>query len=85
MQALGVFLIAVAFIGNKRLQSSWCIVVLCMLLALALEAINTTLEMLCNYVQPEQHSAIKDIKDVAAAVASVGPVMVIISLLNSLL
>ena len=40
----------------------------------------------CAIVLPtEQHSDIKDIKDVAAAVASIGPVMVIISLLNSLL
>jgi diacylglycerol kinase len=45
----------------------WGLVILAMGLVTSAEAMNTALEILCDRVEPEQHPAIKQVKDVAAA------------------
>jgi diacylglycerol kinase (ATP) len=45
----------------------WCVLVLTIAMVLSAEAVNTALEILCDKVEPEQHAAIKQVKDVAAA------------------
>lgn len=45
----------------------WCIVVLCIGLVVGFELLNTSLELLCNHVTPEEHPSIKKIKDISAA------------------
>jgi diacylglycerol kinase len=57
----------------------WTIIILCIVLVISWELINTAIEVLCNLVHPEQHPVIKKIKDVAAAavlLAAVGSVIV---------
>jgi diacylglycerol kinase (ATP) len=46
--------------------TEWAIVAICIGLVLAMEAVNTALEQLCNFVEPEKHSVIGKIKDMAA-------------------
>jgi len=45
----------------------WAIVIMMIALVLAAELFNTALEIICDYVQPEYHEAIKKVKDVSAA------------------
>ena len=45
----------------------WLAVLLCIGSVLTLEMINTSIEKLCDMVQPEYHPQIKTIKDIAAA------------------
>jgi len=45
----------------------WAIVIAMIAMVMAAELFNTALEILCDYVQPEQHEAIKKIKDISAA------------------
>ncbi len=44
----------------------WVAVVLCIVNVMAMEAINTALEKLCDKVEPDHHPVIRDIKDIAA-------------------
>lgn len=45
----------------------WCIIILCIVLVIALEAINSALESLSDLVSPEYHEKIKWTKDFAAS------------------
>lgn len=45
----------------------WMIVVALIGLVLAAEALNTSIEAICDHIHPEIHPAIKKIKDIAAA------------------
>ncbi len=46
--------------------TEWAIVALCIGLVLAMEAMNTAMEQVCNFVEPEKHPLIGKIKDMAA-------------------
>jgi diacylglycerol kinase len=45
----------------------WVAIIGMAALVMALEALNTALEKLCNLVQPDFHPVIKQVKDMAAA------------------
>lgn len=47
--------------------AEWIIIVLCIVLVISFELINTAIEELCNLVHPDRHPVIKKIKDIAAA------------------
>lgn len=64
-------------VGLSRME--WLLVVVCIMLMLTLEAVNTAMEHLCNVVQPGYHPGIKRVKDVAAGavlIAAVGSCVV---------
>ncbi len=44
----------------------WAILLALYGLIIGLELVNSSLEALCNYIQPEDHPAIKRTKDIAA-------------------
>lgn len=44
----------------------WTAVLLCIGAVFSLEMINTAIEKMCDFIQPERHPAIKAIKDIAA-------------------
>ena len=44
----------------------WAVLIIMVGLVLFAELVNTALELLCDYVQPEYHEQIKWIKDIAA-------------------
>lgn len=52
------------FLGISRME--WLLVILCAMLVLVLELINTAIEYLCDLVTTELHPGIKIIKDVSA-------------------
>lgn len=64
-------------LGLSKLE--WAVVGLCTALVLALEAINTAIEHLCNVLHPHYHPCIKRVKDVSAGavlVAAMGSCIV---------
>lgn len=60
-------LVAIAGFYFKIAAGEWLVIVLCICSVIAMELINTAIEKLCNHVTAEQHPAIKQIKDIAAA------------------
>ena len=76
--AIGVIVIALAaWLGITALE--WAVLVLAMALVLALEALNTAVELAVTLASPERHPLAKAAKDVAAAavlVAAVGAAIV---------
>ncbi len=59
--------------------TDWALLVICMALVLAAEAINTALERVVDVVSPERHPLARDAKDLAAGgvlIASLGAAMV---------
>jgi len=75
---IGVAVIAVAvWLGISAIE--WAVLVLAMALVLALEALNTSIELAVTLASPERHPLAKAAKDVAAAmvlIASIGSVIV---------
>ena len=84
MQALGLFSVVVLLSCFHKLSAHWYHITLAILLSFALEAINSTVELLCDYIQPHQCEHIKDIKDMASAMASIGPIIIGCTLINVL-
>ena len=56
----------------------WLIVVLASSFVFALEAINTSIELLCDLVSNEKNNMIKKIKDIAAAAVLIQAIFAII-------
>jgi diacylglycerol kinase len=75
---IGVVVIAVAAsLGINAIE--WAVLVLAMALVLALEALNTAIELTVTLASPERHPLAKAAKDVAAAmvlIAAIGSVIV---------
>ena len=75
---IGVMVIALAaWLGITALE--WAVLVLAMVLVLALEALNTAIELAVTLASPGRHPLAKAAKDVAAAavlVAAVGAAVV---------
>ena len=81
-----VFVIALAIGGVLMRFTSVEIALLVLVgtLLLAVETLNTSIEMLCDFVQPKQDPKIGKIKDVAAgatAVTEIGAAIVVVILL----
>lgn len=47
-------------------KTEWCLIVLCMVMVLCLEAVNTAIEYTVDLASPELHPLAKKAKDVAA-------------------
>jgi diacylglycerol kinase len=62
---LGVLAITLGFILNISVIE-WCLIILLIGLVLGLEAINSSLEILCDKVEQDYNESIKRIKDIAA-------------------
>jgi diacylglycerol kinase len=61
-------IVAVCFFGVllKFNIHYWCIVILCFGLVLGMELMNSAVEKLCDFVEPNQNEKIKIIKDMSA-------------------
>lgn len=64
LMALIVVAAGLFFSINK---TEWILVLLCIALVISLEAVNTAIEIIMNFIHPEKHEAVRDIKDIAAA------------------
>lgn len=60
-----VMVIAAAFIFKVN-NPEWALLIICSVLVLSLEMMNTAIEKICDLLHPEKHPQIKIIKDVAA-------------------
>jgi len=60
-------LVIIAGLFFRLETAEWIAIIAISALVLALEAINTALEKLCDLVQPDHHPVIKQVKDMAAA------------------
>lgn len=60
-------LVIIAGITLHISLTEWCLIVVLIGLVWSAEAINTAIEKLADVVSPDYHSAIKDVKDLAAA------------------
>jgi len=73
---VAVAILAVALGIYCRISSTeWAIIAFSIALVLALEAVNTALEVDMNLTSPEYHPAARDVKDVAAGavlIAAIG-------------
>lgn len=59
--------------------NEWCIVVLCFITVISLEAINSAIEYIVDLISPEHHPIAGKAKDIAAAavlIAAVGSVLI---------
>jgi len=57
----------------------WCIIILCIVLVMSMEAMNSAVEYLCDKVSPEQDELVGKAKDIAAAavlISSIGAALV---------
>ena len=64
---VAAMLVVAAGIWLSISKVEWLIIILCIALVLSFELMNTAIEQLCNIVTIEKHSAIKIVKDIAAA------------------
>lgn len=88
-----LFLSALACLAGIFLSFSltkWCILLLCIGLVLVSELCNSVIERIMDFIHPDQHEKVKDIKDMAAGFVllasivafSVGCILVVTSLLS---
>jgi len=74
---VGVFILVVLLGFYFRIEKwEWATVLLCSLLVFICEIINTAMERLCDYIQPENEERIGLIKDIAASAVFVSAVIV---------
>ena len=59
-----IILILGLFLNINRTE--WLFLIITSAIVMALEAINSALEKLCDHVTPTQHESIKKVKDIAA-------------------
>ena len=82
--AIGVVVIAVAtWLGVSAIE--WAVLILAMALVLALEALNTAIELAVTLASPERHPLAKAAKDVAAGmvlIAAIGAFIVSLAILG---
>lgn len=75
---VAAFVCAAGFLFQIR-RSEWLILILCIALVIALEAVNTAIEYLTDLVSPDYHPLAGKAKDAAAAavlLASVAAVLI---------
>ena len=45
----------------------FCIIIVCIALVISMELLNTAIEIICDFIHPNKHEKIKQIKDISAA------------------
>ncbi|MFM2360576.1 MAG: hypothetical protein RLY16_2569, partial [Bacteroidota bacterium] len=66
IQAFVSFVTLIAGIALQISIPEWMAVLICMGIVISLEMVNTSVEAICNQMEPGYHPAVKIIKDVAA-------------------
>ena len=67
IHAVAAVVVILSGLGLGITATDWALVVICMALVLAAEAINTALERLVDLVSPDWHALARDAKDLGAA------------------
>ena len=71
--AVGLCVI-IAGVIFKITTAEWIAIVFAIGLVLSLEAVNTSVEKLSDFVSPDNHEAIKKVKDISAAGVLIGSI-----------
>jgi diacylglycerol kinase len=74
-----LFVVLVAGVMTSITQMEWCLIVIVSTVVLTTEAINTSIEEICNFLTREHNPHIGKIKDIAAGavlISAVGAVVV---------
>ncbi len=66
IHVVSFFLVIVLGYILKISNLEWLIVLLTSALVFSMEAINTAIEKLCDFINPEKHEKIKQIKDISS-------------------
>ena len=56
----------------------WCCITFCIAMVIATELLNTSIELICDFIQPEKHKKIKHIKDISAAAVLITAIAAIV-------
>jgi len=75
--SIGIIFIVLGFYFEIS-RTEWIIQLLLIGLVLAVESVNTAIEKLCDYIQPEFHSRIGFIKDISAGAVTFAVIFAII-------
>lgn len=75
----GLCIVLIGLLLHIR-TADWIIVIILIGIVLALEAMNTAVEELCDHVTPEEHPKIGIVKDLAAAASAIFRITAIIVL-----
>jgi len=71
---LAALCVLIAGVFLKISQIEWIAIILAIGLVISLEAINTSIENISDFVSPEKHMWIKKIKDLSAAGVLIGAI-----------
>jgi diacylglycerol kinase len=66
------------YILTGYMPSHWTVLLPAVTLSLTLEACNTVIEHVCDFIHPEYSLQIKDIKDMSAAIAAGGHLILLL-------
>jgi diacylglycerol kinase (ATP) len=72
----GLFIIAGLYFDISSLE--WCIQFIMMTLVLSLEGLNSSIELLSDYVQPKHNKVIGKVKDIAAGSVLISGIFAIV-------
>ena len=59
-------------------KTEWCVLLLCCAIVISLELINTAIELLCDFVEPNKNEKIRIIKDISAAGVLVSAIIALV-------
>lgn len=59
-------------------KMEWCVSLICCALVISLELINTAIELLCDFVEPNKNEKIRIIKDISAAGVLVSAIVALV-------
>jgi diacylglycerol kinase (ATP) len=59
-------------------KMEWCVLLLCCALVISLELINTAIELLCDFIEPNKNEKIRIIKDISAAGVLVSAIIALV-------
>ncbi len=72
-----IMVVIAGFFFNVE-KAEWLAVFLCIGLVLSMEALNTSIEYICDMISPEHHPMVKMIKDVSAAAVLLSSIIAVI-------
>jgi len=55
-------------------NGEWIAVILCVSFVIAMEAVNSAIENIADFISPEKHETIKKVKDLAAGAVLIGAI-----------
>lgn len=78
IHAVVAVLVCIAGVVFGISRWEWCILFICFALVIAAEMANTAIEKMLNFIHPDKHDAVRDIKDIAAGMVLVTSIIAVI-------